>query len=115
MLSLGEHWTVLARGASLGIAVAAPVGPTCLLCVQHTWTTGVRASLATGYGAATTRMILGTVAVTGLAMSLQAAAHWPAALKACCGVFLHYSAAKSIRRATGGHQTVPQAGITSVR
>ncbi len=101
MLSLSEHWNVLARGAALGIAVAAPVGPTCLLCVQRTLTAGVRAGLATGYGAATTHMIYGTVAVTGSAMALEAAAHWSAALKACCGVFLLYLAVQSIYRAPG--------------
>ena len=90
MLSLNEHWSVLARGAGLGIAVAAPIGPTCLLCVQRTLTAGVGAGLATGYGAATTRMIYGTVVVTGSAMALEAAAHWSAALKACCGVFLFF-------------------------
>ncbi len=101
MLSLSEQWEVIARGASLGIAVAAPVGPTCLLCVQRTLASGVRAGLATGYGAATTHMIYGAIAVTGLAISLQAAAHWSAALKACFGVFLLYLAVQSIRRAPG--------------
>ncbi len=101
MLSLNEHWNVLARGAGLGIAVAAPVGPTCLLCVQRTLTAGVGAGLATGYGAATTHMIYGTVAVTGSAMALEAAAHWSAALKACSGVFLLYLAVQSVRRAPG--------------
>jgi len=48
MLTMSEQWDVLARGASLGIAVAAPVGPTCLLCVQRTLAGGVRAGLATG-------------------------------------------------------------------
>ncbi|MGI4944401.1 MAG: LysE family translocator [Janthinobacterium lividum] len=101
MWSLNEHWTVLARGAGLGLAVAAPVGPTCLLCVQRTLSAGVGAGLATGYGAATTHMIYGTVAVTGSVMALAAAAHWSAALKTCCGVFLLYLAVRSIRRAPG--------------
>lgn len=99
MLSLNEHWSVLARGAGLGIAVAAPVGPTCLLCVQRTLNAGVGVGLATGYGAATTHMIYGTIAITGSAMVLEATAHWSAALKGCCGVLLLYLAVRSIRRA----------------
>lgn len=43
-------------------------------------------------------MIYGAIAVTGLAISLQAAAYWSAALKACCGVFLLYLAVRSICR-----------------
>ena len=55
------------RGLAIGVAVAAPVGPIGLLCINRTLTAGFAAGLATGLGAATADAAYGAVAAFGLA------------------------------------------------
>lgn len=97
--SFGQ-WPDLARGAALGLAVAAPVGPTALLCIQRTLADGVLAGMATGYGAATTHMAYGAAAAAGLLVLVgAAAAPWLAALlQAGCAAFLLHLAVRTVRR-----------------
>lgn len=58
---------IFAKGVLIGIAVAAPVGPIGLLCIQRTLQDGLWVGLATGLGAATADGIFGAVAAFGLA------------------------------------------------
>lgn len=58
---------IFAKGIVIGIAVAAPVGPVGLLCIQRTLEDGLRVGLATGLGAALADAIFGALAVYGLA------------------------------------------------
>jgi threonine/homoserine/homoserine lactone efflux protein len=53
-------------GAGVGLAVAAPIGPMGLLCIQRTLAFGMAAGLATGLAAATVQVTYGLVAVLGL-------------------------------------------------
>ena len=55
-----------ARGAVIGFAIAAPVGPIGVLCIRRTFADGWRAGLATGLGAATADAFYGAVAAFGL-------------------------------------------------
>jgi len=54
------------KGAALGFAVAAPVGPIGLLCIRHSITAGRVVGLATGMGAAIADTLYGCVAGFGL-------------------------------------------------
>ncbi len=56
-------------GILVGLAVAAPVGPIAVLCIQRTLTRGALAGLATGLGAATADATYGLVAVLGLSVT----------------------------------------------
>jgi threonine/homoserine/homoserine lactone efflux protein len=54
------------RGFALGFAIAAPVGPIGLLCIQRTLAAGRAAGLATGLGAAAADAVYGLLAAAGL-------------------------------------------------
>jgi len=56
------------KGALVGLAIAAPVGPTALILVRRTLARGWQAGLATGLGAGTADAIYGLVAVAGLSL-----------------------------------------------
>ncbi len=58
---------IFAKGIAIGVAVAAPVGPVGLLCIQRTLEDGLRVGLATGLGAALADAIFGALAAYGLA------------------------------------------------
>jgi threonine/homoserine/homoserine lactone efflux protein len=59
-------WAFLGRGAVIGFAIAAPVGPIGVLCIRRTFAEGRAAGLATGLGAATADAFYGAVAAFGL-------------------------------------------------
>ena len=56
------------RGLMIGLAIAAPVGPIGLLCIQRTLAFGPRAGLVSGLGAATADALYGAVAAFGLTL-----------------------------------------------
>ena len=58
---------IFAKGILIGIAVAAPVGPIGLLCIQRTLGDGLTTGLATGFGAALADGVFGAIAAFGLA------------------------------------------------
>lgn len=94
-------WSEVARGAALGLAVAAPIGPTAVLCIQRTLADGALAGMATGYGAATTHMIYAAIAATGLAVVvpvLSGAAWVRTVLLIACAAFLLHLAVRTARR-----------------
>jgi len=67
---------IFAKGILIGIAVAAPVGPIGLLCIQRTLQDGLPTGIATGLGAALADGIFGAIAAFGLAsISDQLIAH----------------------------------------
>jgi threonine/homoserine/homoserine lactone efflux protein len=57
---------IFGRGLIMGLAVAAPVGPIGMLCIQRTLQDGRIYGLATGLGAATADGLYGLVAAFGL-------------------------------------------------
>lgn len=63
---MDSSW-IFAKGIAIGIAVAAPVGPVGLLCIQRTLQDGLRVGLSTGLGAAMADTIFGAMAAYGLA------------------------------------------------
>jgi len=56
----------LAKGALIGLSIAAPVGPIGVLCIRRTLEHGRRAGLASGIGAAVADTLYGCVAGFGL-------------------------------------------------
>jgi threonine/homoserine/homoserine lactone efflux protein len=56
------------KGVLVGLAIAAPVGPTALIIIRRTLTRGWRSGCATGLGAGTADAIYGFVAAFGLTL-----------------------------------------------
>lgn len=84
------------RGLILGFAIAAPVGPIGLLCIQRTLNEGRTIGLVSGLGAATADAIYGAIAAFGLTLVagfLVDQQHW---LSLAGGVFLCYLGARTI-------------------
>ena len=97
MIALSDTTLALTHGATLGIAVAAPIGPTEALCIQRTLLGGARVGLATGYGAATIHMLFASIAVLGLPAVSNAVATWAPFLKVACAAFLIHMAVQTVR------------------
>ena len=86
MLNLALLW----RGALIGLAIAAPVGPIGLLCIQRTLQDGRKYGFVSGLGAASADGIYGSVAgfgLTSISGFLAARQMWLALIG---GLFLCY-------------------------
>jgi len=59
-------WITFATGFGLGLAIAMPVGPISLLCIQQALTRGFGPGLAAGLGVALADAIYGAIAAFGL-------------------------------------------------
>lgn len=57
----------LLAGLLVGFSIAAPVGPTGLLCIRRTLAAGMRVGVCTGLGAATVNVVYGALILGGLA------------------------------------------------
>lgn len=75
------------RGLTLSLAVAVPIGPVALLCIQRTLAEGVRSGLATGLGTATAHALYAAAGTGALALGFAdpRTAAW---LGGCGGVVL---------------------------
>lgn len=58
--------TFFLQGMAMGFAIAAPVGPIALLCIQRTFSYGLFSGLATGLGASFVDALYGLIAAVGL-------------------------------------------------
>ncbi len=92
---MADMW-LFVQGMGFGLAVAAPVGPMCLLCMRRTLALGWRSGLATGAGIAVGDGSYACIAVAGLA-GLQAfmLAH-ERPLHLAAGLFLLYLGLKTV-------------------
>lgn len=97
MSGTAELFLNMMRGALLGFAVAAPIGPTGLLCIQRTIAGGIAPGLATGYGAATTHSVYASIAAAGLGAVAHVLTGWHVLLQFCAGMFLLYMAVTAAR------------------
>src|SRR5258705_395000 len=98
---------LFAKAVVIGFAIAAPVGPIGLLCIQRTLRGGGAMGLASGLGAATADGVYGALAgfgVGAIAQSLLAQAFW---LGVAGGALLMALGAAAMRRpsvaAAAGH------------
>ena len=78
------------KGMLIGFAIAAPVGPIGLLCVQRTLTRGRWAGLLSGVGAASADAVYGCIAGFGLASLAHLLLAWQMELQVIGGLFLLY-------------------------
>lgn len=88
----------LLAGAGVGLSIAAPIGPTSMLCIQRTLASGLLAGLATGFGVATVHLTYGTLAAS---CGASFAAAWlnSALLSLFSGLVLLSFAVRVLRRA----------------
>jgi threonine/homoserine/homoserine lactone efflux protein len=68
----GMSLATFLAGVGVGLAVAVPIGPMGVLCIQRTLAFGLVAGLATGLGAATVHLTFGSVAALGLGATMSA-------------------------------------------
>lgn len=85
------------RGALIGLAIAAPVGPIGVLCIRRTLADGRAAGLVSGLGAATADVIYGAVAVLGLTAVADALAGVSFWMRLLGGLFLCYLGWRTLR------------------
>jgi threonine/homoserine/homoserine lactone efflux protein len=78
------------RGAVIGLAIAAPVGPTGVLCIRRTLSDGRLSGLASGLGAATADALYGAVAGFGLTFVSTFVVSQQVWLRIVGGLFLLY-------------------------
>jgi threonine/homoserine/homoserine lactone efflux protein len=78
------------KGMLIGFAIAAPVGPIGLLCVQRTLARGRWSGVLTGLGAASADAVYGCIAGFGLASLSGFLLAWQTELRLIGGLFLLY-------------------------
>ncbi|MCX7791109.1 MAG: LysE family translocator [Chloroflexaceae bacterium] len=88
---------LFARGALIGLAIAAPVGPIGVLCINRTLRDGRMAGFVSGLGAATADLIYGTIAVLGLTALTGALAGISFWTRLLGGLFLCYLGLRTLR------------------
>ncbi len=82
--------------AGVGLAIAAPVGPMCMLCIRRTLTGGPRAGLAIGLGIATGDALYGLIAALGLVSISQFMLAYDRPLHLLAGLFLLYLGVRTL-------------------
>ncbi|HRX71567.1 MAG: LysE family transporter [Candidatus Competibacteraceae bacterium] len=76
------------KGMLIGLAIAAPMGPTGLLCIQRTLTRGRWSGILSGLGAASADALYGGIAGFGLASLSGLLLAWRVELQVFGGLFL---------------------------
>jgi threonine/homoserine/homoserine lactone efflux protein len=90
MIDTASATTAFLKGAGIGLAIAAPVGPIGVLCIRRSLAEGRAIGFATGLGAATADGAYGAVAAFGLTAvsnALVSSRFW---LALAGGIFLCY-------------------------
>ncbi len=97
------------RGLIIGLAIAAPVGPIGVLCINRTLSAGFAAGFSTGLGAATADGLYGAVAAFGLTAVVGAMLALQDPLRVGGGLFLVLLGILTWRRppATAAKATAP--------
>jgi len=85
-----------AKGFGIGIAIAAPVGPVGVLCVQRTLSSGRLLGFASGLGAAVADAIYGSVAAFGLSLISHFLLSHQFTLRLIGGCFLLFLGARTL-------------------
>ena len=78
------------KGLLIGLAIAAPVGPIGLLCIQRTLARGRWSGVLSGLGAASADALYGCIAGFGLASLAGGLLAWQTELQIVGGLFLLY-------------------------
>lgn len=85
------------RGLLVGLAIAAPVGPIGVLCIQRTLSHGVVRGLVTGLGSATVHALYGAMVGFGLVAVIDAFSAGQLWLRLAGGGYLLYLAQRILR------------------
>jgi len=88
----------LFAGLLVGLAIAVPIGPMGLLCIQRSLACGMRIGVSTGLGAATVNVLYGALVLLGLDEIGPYLGGSARALSFGGGVFLLWSAARTLMR-----------------
>jgi threonine/homoserine/homoserine lactone efflux protein len=88
----------LSTGLLVGFAIAMPIGPMGLLCIQRTLTSGMKTGISTGFGAATVNVTHGAAMLLGLDTLSPWIASSRHVLSALSGLFLLWSASRTLMR-----------------
>lgn len=106
----------LLRGAGIGFAIAAPVGPIGLLCIRRTLAEGPAAGVATGLGAATADAVYGLIVALGFGVVATLMTGHAGALRAVGGALLVWMGIAALRHAWrgGGAAVAGAAGVGSL-
>jgi threonine/homoserine/homoserine lactone efflux protein len=106
---MSEAAMTLARGALVGFAIAAPVGPVGLLCIRRTFAHGPSTGLATGLGAAAADAMYGLVAALGVGAVASLLLEHASTLRIAGGMLMALLGMASLRRARQPAGTAPAA------
>ena len=105
--------TSLLAGILIGFSIAVPLGPMGLLCIQRTLRSGMRIGVSTGLGAATVNVIYGALITLGLDKLMPWVSGSGRALSALSGVFLLWSALRTMRGTRLAADKIETAGRSS--
>ena len=106
----------LPAGLLVGFAIAVPIGPMGLLCIQRTLAAGMTRGVSTGLGAVTVNLAYGAVILLGLDTLSPWMAGGQRMLNAAGGLFLLGSAVSTFRRhglADGPPETAPPSPLAA--
>ncbi|MEA2739327.1 MAG: hypothetical protein QOH05_2634 [Acetobacteraceae bacterium] len=95
-----DHVPLLA-GILAGFAIAVPVGPMGLLCIQRTLASGMKVGVSTGLGAATVNVAYGGMILLGMDTLSPWMAGSRRLFSAASGLFLLWSAVRLLVRGRG--------------
>lgn len=100
---------LLLKGLLIGFAIAAPVGPIGLLCIQRTLAQGWTAGFITGLGAASADALYGSVAGFGLTWIFTLLLDWRQELRLTGGLLLLWLGGRLLIAAPAAAGAVPPA------
>jgi threonine/homoserine/homoserine lactone efflux protein len=106
-----NHVSLMA-GILVGFAIAAPIGPMGMLCIQRTLAAGMAVGISTGLGAATVNIGFGAAILLGLDTLSPWMASGQRLFSALGGLFLLWSALRTMRRRRITQEPPPNATLS---
>lgn len=94
---MSENALLFLRGLLVGLAIAAPIGPIGVLCIQRTLAEGVVPGLVTGFGSATAHGLYAAVAGFGFVLISDSLDSGQIVLRLVGGLYLAYLAFRVVR------------------
>lgn len=83
-------WEWLLKGVLLGLAIAAPLGPIGIYCIQKTLSSGSKSGLFSGLGAATADAVYGSIAGLSLSSFISYLLGYKVLFQGLGGLFICY-------------------------
>ncbi len=92
-----EKGVLFLRGLLVGLAIAAPIGPIGVLCIQRTLAEGVVRGMVTGFGSATAHGLYAAIAGFGVVFIGDSLSHGQVVLRLLGGGYLAWLALRIVR------------------